>query len=86
MELMKHLRALTSGPDPVQIIATTHSPYILDYVEPEAVLVFAQTTEGTSMVRALAQHPDHQRLRGQLSAGQLWTLDEEADWMMKVGP
>jgi predicted ATPase len=84
MALMEMLQRLVSGPQPVQIIATTHSPYIVDYVEPHAVLVVAQTEEGTSAVRPLSDHPDFERLGKSITAGQLWTMGDESRWLSKV--
>lgn len=80
--LMKALLAVTSGPDAVQIIATSHSPYILDCVEPEAVQVFALRDDGTVAVKCLADHPQAAEHRGTLTAGQLWTLDDEHHWVI----
>ena len=81
--LMKILIGLTTSPNPVQVVATSHSPYILDCVEPDAVEVFAIRDDGTAAVRCLAQHPEAMRYKGALSAGQLWTLDDEHSWVIE---
>jgi len=80
--LMEMLQTLTTGPDAIQIVATTHSPYILDRVPPEAVQVFALREDGTTAVKCLAQHPEAKAFRGALSAGELWTLDDEQNWVV----
>jgi ABC-type branched-subunit amino acid transport system ATPase component len=79
--LMDVLKELASGEDPVQIVATTHSPYILDCVEPKAVQVLAQRPDGTTAVRSLSEHPEAAAYLGALSSGQLWTLDDEQSWV-----
>lgn len=84
--LVAVLRALTEGPDAIQVIATSHSPYIVDAVEPEAVQVFALRADGTVAIRALSEHPEAAALRGSLSAGQLWTLDDEQRWVIAGSP
>jgi len=73
------LRITVRGPDAIQVIATTHSPFILDAVAPDAVQVFALRDDGTAAVRSLAEHPEAARYTGALSTGQLWTLDVERD-------
>ena len=81
--LMTVLKELTSGPDAIQVIATTHSSFILDAVAPDAVQVFALRDDGTAAVRSLAEHPEATRYTGALSTGQLWTLDEERAWVLE---
>lgn len=85
IELMSLLTELTKGPDPVQIIATTHSPYIVDCVPYESVLVFAHRPDGTSAVRPLSDHPEIEKFRNRMTAGQLWTLDDETHWVTDSG-
>lgn len=85
-QLMATLKALTTGPDTIQVIATTHSPFILDAVTPDAVQVFALRDDGTAAVRSLAEHPDAAKYVGALSTGQLWTLDDERNWVLEGNP
>lgn len=79
--VMTMLRALTEGGDPVQVVATTHSPFVIDGVEPEAAQVFALREDGSVATKPLSAHPDAAAWRGKLSAGQLWTLDDEQVWV-----
>jgi predicted ATPase len=82
MELMGELkRLLESFPD-VQIVATTHSPYILDALDPSDVRVFAQREDGSVACRSLSEHPQAEKMRGTLTAGQLWSLDPEWRWVL----
>jgi predicted ATPase len=77
-ELMRQLHALVErGPD-LQIVATTHSPYILDGIEPENVQVFFPREDGEIISKKLSEHPDAQRAKGTLSTGEIWTLDPES--------
>ncbi len=79
VRLVKHL--LDELPD-VQIVATTHSPYILDEVDPSDVNVFALRADGTVATKRLSEHPEAGKMKGALSAGQLWSLDPERDWVL----
>ncbi|HEX4417153.1 MAG TPA: AAA family ATPase [Kofleriaceae bacterium] len=67
----------------VQIVATTHSPYMLDEVETSAVYGFALRDDGTVASKRLSEHPEAEKTRGTLSAGQLWSLDPERDWVLR---
>jgi predicted ATPase len=80
--LMKQLAGILESFEDVQIIATTHSPFILDGVAPEQVLVFFRRDDGDIVVKRLSEHPDAQRAKGTLSAGQIWTLDPES-WVVE---
>ncbi len=83
IELMEHLMSIVAAADDLQIVATTHSPFIVDGVPPEQVQVFARNpADGTSVVKALSEHPAAKRSKGRLSTGQLWTLDREEDWVL----
>ena len=73
---------VTQTPD-LQIIATTHSPFVLDALRPEQVRVFALTKDEAPyvVVKSLAEHPDAGGVGG-ITTGQLWTLDDEAHWVL----
>jgi predicted ATPase len=81
LALMKQLAGILELFPDLQIVATTHSPFILDGVAPEQVLVFFRRDSGDVVVRPLSDHPDAQRAKGTLSAGQIWTLDPES-WVV----
>jgi len=84
MELVRQLRALLDLEDmrDVQIIATTHSPYILDPLDLDQVCVFALRPDGSAAVKRLSEHPDADRLRGTVTAGELWSSDPEHSWVV----
>ncbi len=83
--VMAMLRDLTEGSDPVQVVATTHSPFVIDGVAPEAVQVFALGEDGAVATKPLSAHPDAAAWAGKLTAGQLWTLDDEQAWVAASG-
>jgi len=81
MELMRELKRLLEGFPEVQLVATTHSPYILDALEPSDVRVFAPRKDGSVACRSLSEHPQAEKMRGILTSGQLWSLDPEWRWV-----
>lgn len=83
LQLMRELKRLLAGVPDVQIIATTHSPYILDELQPADVHVFALRPEGDIASRRLSEHPQASRMEGALTAGQLWSLDPERRWVLE---
>ncbi len=82
MELMGELKRLLEGFPEVQLVATTHSPYILDAIEPSDVRVFAPRQDGSVACRSLSEHPQAEKMRGVFTAGQLWSLDPEWRWVV----
>jgi len=81
MELVRQLNRLLDELPDVQIIATTHSSYVLDELDAKDVQVFALRQDGTVATRRLSEHPEAGRMKGALSAGQIWTLDPEDRWV-----
>jgi predicted ATPase len=82
IELMRQISELLEQFPDLQIVATTHSPYVLDGVDPSQVLVFFPRESGDIAVKRLSAHPDAERSKGTLSAGQIWSLDPE-EWVAK---
>jgi hypothetical protein len=80
VQMIRELLALDEFEN-TQIIATTHSPYVLDEVSPSNVIAFALREDGTVASKPLSEHPDAPKVNGALKAGELWTLDAERDWV-----
>ena len=85
MELMRELKLLLDRFPMVQLVATTHSPYILDELDPADIRVFALRQDGSVACRSLSEHPQAEKMRGVLTAGQLWSLDPEWRWVLEEG-
>jgi predicted ATPase len=83
MELVRMIKDLLELDEfrDTQVIATTHSPYVLDEVSPSNVIAFALREDGTVASKPLSEHPDAAKVTGALKAGELWTLDAERDWV-----
>lgn len=82
MELVRLVKRVLDEFTDLQIVATTHSPYILDELDPSEVHVFALRDDGTVATKSLAEHPQAAQMKGSITAGQLWSLDPERDWVL----
>jgi len=69
----------------VQIVLTTHSPYLLDCVEPEEVRVFAKDGQGAVHATKLSDHPDVERMKKHFMSGEIWTGLSEEDIVLNRG-
>jgi predicted ATPase len=59
---------------PVQVIATTHSPYFLDLFRdhPEQVIVAEKKNDGTAAFRSLSDDPNLREIIGDAPLGEVW--------------
>ena len=60
----------------VPAVAPTHHVYVLGCCDPGQLPVLHD-----GQVARLSEHPEAERMKGALTAGQLWTLDDEAAWV-----
>jgi predicted ATPase len=83
MELVRMIKSMLELEElsDTQIIATTHSPYVLDELTPSNIIAFALRDDGTVAAKPLSEHPDAPKVNGALKAGELWSLDAERDWV-----
>lgn len=82
MEFVRLIKRLLAEIDDLQIVAVTHSPYVLDELEPSEIHAFALRDDGTVATKRLSEHPEAERMKGALTTGQLWTLDPEPEWVI----
>lgn len=67
----------------LQIIATTHSPYLLNCLEYDEVRVMHRDDEGLVRIGKFAEHPDFEKWKEEFSPGEFWSLVGE-DWLPKA--
>ena len=79
-EVIGILRRIVELRPGLQIIATTHSPYIVDEFPPEAVVVLTLDDEGHTMARRLSEHPKFDKWKEAMNTGELWAWVGE-DWI-----
>jgi len=73
-------QALDRHPD-LQIVATSHSPYLIDELRDDEVWVLNTRDDGTAVAACLADHPDGARFRGTLRTGEFLSAVGE-DWVL----
>lgn len=83
-QLVERLRTLVESTPGLQIIATSHSPYLVDAFRPEEVVVLGLRKDGTAAARRLSEHPDAKRAMEVLSTGEFLAAEEEA-WVVGEG-
>jgi predicted ATPase len=66
-------RILQQYPD-LQVLATAHSPYLLNYLAPEQVRIMATGTDGHTRCGRLTDHPKFVTWKEEMAPGELWSL------------
>jgi hypothetical protein len=74
------LRRLLEENQELQIIATTHSPYIADELKPEEIRITWAGEEGVTRCDRLDRHPDFERWKDEMWPGEFWSLVGE-EWV-----
>jgi energy-coupling factor transporter ATP-binding protein EcfA2 len=64
---------LDQNPD-LQIVATTHSPYLVDSLRPEEVRLTTIGEDGTFSCASLVEHPDFEKWKDEMAPGEMWSL------------
>lgn len=65
----------------LQIIFSTHSPYIIDELTPSQVHVLSNSNLGFTSSKRLDEHPDVEWARQTLTTGEFWDAEGE-DWVI----
>jgi predicted ATPase len=82
-DLIQALRALQQTNPNLQIVATTHSPYILNRLEPNEVRVATLEPGRGTLIAKLEDHPDFERWNEEMLPGELWSNVGE-DWVRNL--
>jgi predicted ATPase len=79
--LVTLLRGLLETNPDLQIVATTHSPYLLDCMEPNEVrMTYLQ--DGSTVCAPLEEHPEFETWKEEMAPGEMWSLFGEK-WLTK---
>lgn len=81
-DLILQLRRLQAERPELQIVASSHSPLLLDYLKPEEVLLTALNLDGSASVAPLTAHPDFERWRDVMEPGEFWSTVGEK-WIIE---
>jgi predicted ATPase len=80
-ELVVQLRKLLDLRPELQILFTTHSPYLLDQLKPEEIWLLAIDEQGVSHAKRMRDHPEAEEWLNVLSTGEFWGAEGEA-WVV----
>ncbi len=72
-EIVDLIRATLKDFPQTRVIMTTHSPYLLDYLQPEEVWVTRRGDSGDTSLHQVSQMPGLDKLLGAFRLGELWT-------------
>jgi AAA15 family ATPase/GTPase len=84
-DLISQLRALQQLNPGLQIVATTHSPYLLDYLEPQEIRVATMGDDGGMRIAPLTSHPEYERWKDAMAPGEFWSHVGES-WVKNLEP
>ena len=81
-ELISLLRGLLETNTDLQILATTHSPYMLDCMATNEVRMTVLRDDGATACAALASHPQFEKWKDEMAPGEMWSLFGEK-WLIE---
>ncbi len=76
-------KVMSKFPD-LQVLATAHSPYLLDHLRPAQIRLMTTGSDGYSVCGRLDQHPEYERWKDEMTPGELWSLFGE-NWVASKG-
>jgi len=79
-DYIEQIRLLQKKDPELQIIATSHSPYLLDYLQAEEILLTSLDEDGYAVVKPLTDHPEYERWKDLMDPGEFWSHVGE-DWV-----
>jgi predicted ATPase len=77
-DLIQQFRLLQEQNPELQIVATSHSPYLLDYLKAEEVLLTSLDQDGYAAVKSLTEHPEYERWKDLMAPGEFWSTVGES--------
>jgi len=72
-ELIELLRGVQLTNPEIQIVASTHSPYMLDSMTPNEVLVTSLRDDGSTACEPLTRHPKFSKWKDEFHPGEMWS-------------
>ncbi|MFB2773297.1 AAA family ATPase [Pelatocladus sp. BLCC-F211] len=80
-ELMTVFKEIIQDNKNLQIIFSTHSPYIIDELIPSQVHILNNSNSGFTISKRLDEHPDVEWAKQTLTTGEFWDAEGE-DWVV----
>jgi len=81
-ELITLLRGLLDTNPELQIVASTHSPYLLDCIGTNEVRMTFLGDDGATMCAPLTSHPQFPKWKDEMTPGEMWSLFGEK-WLVE---
>ncbi|HEY9798988.1 MAG TPA: AAA family ATPase [Leptolyngbyaceae cyanobacterium] len=81
-ELMTVFKEIIADNPNLQIIFSTHSPYIIDELVPSQVHVLNNSNSGFTITKRLDEHPDVEWAKQTLTTGEFWDAEGE-EWVVE---
>ena len=81
-ELMTVFKEIIEDNQNLQIIFSTHSPYIIDELSPSQVHILNNSNSGFTICKRLDEHPDVEWAKETLTTGEFWDAEGE-DWVVE---
>jgi predicted ATPase len=81
--LISLLRKIMEQNPELQVLATTHSPYLLSALKPEEVRLTIMDEQGEAHCASLTDSPDFEKWKDELTPGEMWSVLGE-DWVLKL--
>lgn len=73
-EVVKLLRALLNDRPGLQLLATTHSPYMLDEFSSDEVRLTNRLGDGSVALATLDDHPEFAKWKNEMGPGEFWSM------------
>jgi predicted ATPase len=83
-DLIALLRGLLETNPDLQLLAATHSPYMLDCMGPNEVRMTNLREDGATACAPLAKHPKFDKWKDEMAPGEMWSLFGEK-WLVEQG-
>lgn len=79
-EIVQAIHRMMERHPRLQVVLTTHSPFVVDAVDPSSVRLVSLDKDGTTRCLPLTDHPEFNRWKDEFAPGELWNLFGE-DWV-----
>jgi AAA domain, putative AbiEii toxin, Type IV TA system len=77
-DLVAQLRKLLELFPELQIVATSHSPYLIDHLHPKEVWLMMTSEDGSALCARLDEHPEFERWIEVMQPGEMWSMVGES--------
>lgn len=78
--LVELIRQIQKEKQHLQVVATSHSPYLLECLDSSEVLLSSIDEQGSARFASLHEHPEYSKWADEMSPGEFWSMVGE-DWI-----